>query len=123
MKNLKTYEDWIVESDDNIEEFDIKNIIINLPYADRFKNKNREYVMNSLHILDGKYVSFISSSYKDKNFIRTIINGYVDDCEFDNACRYPVFLKIEGDDNWYNVCDDDKIIINKSMSAAKKYNL
>jgi hypothetical protein len=123
MKKLKTYEDWIVESNDNVEEFDLKHIINNLPYNYRFKNKNREYVMSSLQILYDKYVSFISSSYKDKKFIRTIINGYVCDFEFDDACRYPVFFKMEEDDNWYNVCDDDKIIINKSMSSAKKYNL
>jgi hypothetical protein len=121
MKKLKTYEDWTSESDE--EEFDLKKIILNLPYTNRFKNKNREYVISSLQILYGKYVSFISSSYKDKNFIRTIINGYVCDFDFDDACRYPVFLKMEEDDNWYNVCDDDKIIINKSMSSAKKYNL
>ena len=123
MKKLKKFEDWNIQNDNYLEEFDLNKILYNLPHNNIHKNKNREYVMSAIKYLDDKFVSFVRSSYKNKSYTYITVSGYVEDFDFDSACRYPVFLKIKGDDDWHNVCDGEPIIINNVMSDANKYNL
>jgi len=76
--------------------------------------------MKKNETLIGDYVHYIHLAYQGGTTNRSDISGFLENVQFDNNM---FFIKIEGDNKYYSVYEDDIIIVDKIKTGTKNYNL